>query len=104
MLPHDVVIVDETSMVSLPLMAELLDAVRPDARLVLVGDPDQLASVEAGAVLHDIVDVLVWSEHNVALRRNGRVFSWPEPGSLEGKRLLNKIESITDAVALERWV
>ena len=54
-LVHDVVIVDETSMVSLPLMARLLDAIRPDARLVLVGDPGQLASVEAGSVLGDIV-------------------------------------------------
>ncbi|MCM3660993.1 exodeoxyribonuclease V subunit alpha [Georgenia satyanarayanai] len=54
-LPHDVVVVDETSMVSLPLMARLLEALRPDARLVLVGDPDQLASVEAGAVLGDLV-------------------------------------------------
>ncbi len=54
-LPHDVVVIDETSMVSLTLMSRLLDAVRPDARLVLVGDPDQLASVEAGAVLADIV-------------------------------------------------
>lgn len=54
-LPHDVVIVDETSMVSLPMMARLLEAVRPDARLVLVGDPDQLASIEAGAVLSDLV-------------------------------------------------
>ncbi|MDD7939274.1 exodeoxyribonuclease V subunit alpha [Actinomycetospora lutea] len=54
-LPFDVVIVDETSMVSLTLMARLLEAVRPDARLVLVGDPDQLASVEAGAVLGDLV-------------------------------------------------
>lgn len=53
-LPHDVVVVDETSMVSLTLMARLLEAVRPDARLVLVGDPDQLASVEAGAVLGDL--------------------------------------------------
>lgn len=53
-LPHDTVIVDETSMVSLSLMAGLLDALRPDARLVLVGDPEQLASVEAGAVLGDI--------------------------------------------------
>ena len=41
-------------MVSLTLMARLLEAVRPDARLVLVGDPDQLSSVEAGAVLADI--------------------------------------------------
>ena len=54
-LPHDLVVVDETSMVSLPLMARLLEAVRPDATLVLVGDPYQLASVEAGAVLGDVV-------------------------------------------------
>jgi exodeoxyribonuclease V alpha subunit len=54
-LPHDVVVVDETSMVSLSLMARLLEAVRSDARLLLVGDPEQLASVEAGAVLGDIV-------------------------------------------------
>lgn len=54
-LPHDVVVVDETSMVSLTMMARLLAAVRPEASLVLVGDPDQLASVEAGAVLGDLV-------------------------------------------------
>src|SRR6202020_322470 len=54
-LPHDVVIVDETSMVSLSLMARLIEALRPDARLVLVGDAGQLASIEAGAVLGDIV-------------------------------------------------
>ena len=42
-------------MVSLTLMARLLEAMRPDARLVLVGDADQLASVEAGAVLGDLV-------------------------------------------------
>jgi exodeoxyribonuclease V alpha subunit len=54
-LPHDVIIVDETSMVSLPLMDSLLDAARSDARIVLVGDPDQLASVDAGSVLGDLV-------------------------------------------------
>ena len=54
-LRHDVVVVDETSMVSLSMMARLLEAVRPEARLVLVGDPEQLASIEAGAVLGDIV-------------------------------------------------
>ncbi|KGI66926.1 exodeoxyribonuclease V subunit alpha [Mycolicibacterium rufum] len=57
-LPHDVIVVDETSMVSLTLMARLLEAVRADSRLILVGDPDQLASVEAGAVLADLVDGL----------------------------------------------
>ena len=45
-------------MVSLTMMARLLEAVRPEARLILVGDPDQLASVEAGAVLADLVDGL----------------------------------------------
>lgn len=54
-LPHDVVVVDEMSMVPLTLMARLVEAVRPDARLLLVGDHEQLASVEAGAVLGDVV-------------------------------------------------
>ncbi len=50
----DAVIVDEGSMVSLPLMVDLLDALTPETKLVLVGDPGQLASVEAGSVLSDI--------------------------------------------------
>ena len=62
-LPHDVVVVDETSMVSLPMMARLVEAIRPDARLVLLGDADQLASVEAGAVLHDVVAGFAEARH-----------------------------------------
>jgi exodeoxyribonuclease V alpha subunit len=54
LLPHDVVIVDEASMVALPLMAKLAVALKRDARLILLGDRDQLASVEAGAALGDI--------------------------------------------------
>jgi exodeoxyribonuclease V alpha subunit len=54
-LSYDTVIIDETSMVALSMMARLMEALRPDARLVLLGDPDQLSSVEAGAVLGDIV-------------------------------------------------
>ena len=53
-LPHDVVIVDEMSMVSMLMMNRLLAALKPSARLVLVGDPDQLTSVDAGSVLADI--------------------------------------------------
>jgi len=53
-LPFEVVVVDEASMVDLPLMARLLDALAPACRLILLGDRDQLASVEAGAVLGDI--------------------------------------------------
>jgi exodeoxyribonuclease V alpha subunit len=53
-LPYDIVIVDEASMISSSLMARLLAAVPPDAELRLVGDPDQLASVDAGTVLGDL--------------------------------------------------
>jgi len=53
-LPADVVLVDEASMVDLALMAKLMDAVPPHARVILLGDKNQLASVEAGAILGDI--------------------------------------------------
>ncbi len=54
-IPAQLVIVDEVSMVDLTMMRRLLEAVHPDARLVLLGDRDQLASVEAGCVLADLV-------------------------------------------------
>lgn len=50
----DVLVVDEASMVDVPLMARLLRATPPDARVILLGDRDQLASVEAGSALGDI--------------------------------------------------
>ena len=53
-LPADVVVADEASMIDLALMTKLVEAVRKEARLILIGDKDQLASVEAGAVLGDI--------------------------------------------------
>ncbi|MBW2409521.1 MAG: exodeoxyribonuclease V subunit alpha, partial [Deltaproteobacteria bacterium] len=52
----EVVVVDEASMVDLALMAKLFQAVPESARLILIGDKDQLASVEAGSVLGDICD------------------------------------------------
>lgn len=55
-LPVEVVVIDESSMVDLALLSKLVQAIPPDARLILLGDKDQLASVEAGAVLGDICD------------------------------------------------
>jgi exodeoxyribonuclease V alpha subunit len=54
-LKYDVVVVDESSMVELTMMGRLLEAMRTGSRLVLVGDPQQLTSVGAGAVLSDLV-------------------------------------------------
>ena len=51
---YDLVVIDEASMVDLALMSKLVDALRPDARLILLGDKDQLASVESGAILNDL--------------------------------------------------
>ena len=51
----DVLVIDEVSMVDLPMMARLLDAVAAGTKVVLIGDPNQLASVEVGTVLADVV-------------------------------------------------
>lgn len=55
---YDVVVVDEASMVDLALMSRLVDALRPGSRLILLGDRNQLASVESGAVLADLIAAL----------------------------------------------
>lgn len=55
-LPADIVVIDEVSMVDTLMMARLLDACAPETLVVLIGDPNQLASVDAGSVLADIVD------------------------------------------------
>jgi len=55
-LPVDAVVVDEASMVDLALMSKLVQALPSEARFILLGDKDQLSSVEAGAVLGDICD------------------------------------------------
>jgi len=56
--PADIVIVDEASMVDLAMLRNLLDALREDAALILVGDADQLTSVGTGSVLLDLVDTM----------------------------------------------
>ncbi len=56
LLPFDVLVVDEVSMVDLPLMVKLVIAMHQDAMLILLGDPDQLSAVEAGDVLGALVE------------------------------------------------
>ena len=67
-LPVDVLVVDEASMVDLEMMAAVLAALPPGARLVLLGDKDQLASVEAGAVLGDLCRDAVAGRYDAATR------------------------------------
>ena len=65
-LPLDVLVVDEASMVDLTLMAQTLAALPAHARLILLGDKDQLASVDAGAVLGDICSRQAWHSDTAA--------------------------------------
>ncbi|MGQ9843078.1 MAG: exodeoxyribonuclease V subunit alpha [Spirochaetota bacterium] len=67
-LPYDVVIVDECSMVDIPLMAKLMKALKSTARLILVGDKDQLSSVEAGAFFGDVC----WGASEYSYTDNGK--------------------------------
>lgn len=53
-LPYDCVVVDEASMIDVPMFSKLMDACAPETRLILLGDKDQLASVEAGTLLGDL--------------------------------------------------
>jgi len=61
-LPFDVIVIDEASMIDVALAAHLLEAVAPGARLVMLGDKDQLAAVEAGAVFAELSARPVFSD------------------------------------------
>ncbi|RDU96979.1 AAA family ATPase [Trinickia dinghuensis] len=65
-LPYDVLIVDEASMIDVALAAQLFDALAPETRLVLLGDKDQLAAVEAGAVFAELSARPSFSEAGIA--------------------------------------
>ena len=71
-LQADVIVVDEASMIDLELMARLLKAVPAQARLVLLGDKDQLASVEAGAVMSQLCQAPWLQAHTMVLIRSHR--------------------------------
>ncbi|MEQ6289537.1 exodeoxyribonuclease V subunit alpha [Vogesella sp. GCM10023246] len=84
-LPLDVLVVDEASMVDLSLMAQTVAALPAHARLILLGDKDQLASVDAGAVLGDICSRQAWrSDTAAALAAQG----FAVPGVVDDAALL----------------
>lgn len=68
-LPWDVILIDEASMVDIAMMAKLIDALKPGGRLILLGDKDQLASVESGTVLSTLIGAL---DSGVELRKTYR--------------------------------
>jgi exodeoxyribonuclease V alpha subunit len=83
-LPYDLLVVDEASMVDLALMSKLVDSLKPTARLVLLGDRDQLVSVESGAVLGDCIRSL--PQNTIELKKTWRFDS----GIKELSRAINR--------------
>lgn len=74
-LPLDLLIIDEASMIDLPMMAKLFEALSPETRLVLLGDPNQLPSVEVGSVFGDMLEAPDLSEAITVLDKNYRAES-----------------------------
>ena len=79
-LAYDIVVVDEVSMIDLPLMTKLVNALKVNARLILLGDKDQLASVETGTVLADLTNALpkYTQELKVSYRFSGNIKNFAE--------------------------
>ena len=71
-LPYDIIIIDEASMLSLELAHALLAATAADTRLILLGDADQLAAVEPGAILHDLSHHPALQNHRITLKESQR--------------------------------
>lgn len=98
-LPFDVVVVDEASMVALPLMAKLVRALPDNARLVLLGDRDQLASVEPGAVLGDISSTGTAPRFSPAFRE---YLAAVADSSLPGEGVDNEVPVLADSLVVLR--
>lgn len=99
----DVVVVDECSMMSLALLARLLESVPTGARLLLVGDPDQLESIESGSALRDIVDAdgpaPALTGRVVRLTANHRVRGNTQLGELAEAVRLGLTDTVLDLLA-----
>lgn len=81
-LPYDVVVVDEASMLDLNLAAQLFEAIAINSRLILLGDANQLSSVDVGAVLNDLQYSQLLQEHCVELRKSRRFGSDAQIGRM----------------------
>jgi exodeoxyribonuclease V alpha subunit len=97
-LPADLVIVDEASMIGLELLEGLLEALAPEARLVLLGDADQLPSVDPGAAFRELVSNL--PQATVTLQESYRM----DPRNPKGRHILLQAERINDPARIgELW-
>ena len=102
-LATDVVVVDEASMVDLEMMARLLASVPPTARLILLGDKDQLASVEAGAVMSQLCTGELLRAQTVTLTHSHRfdaasgIGKWAQAVNADNQNNATSIQALWNA-------
>ena len=110
-LPYDDIIIDEASMLPLELATALFAATAPDTRLILLGDADQLAAVEPGAILHDLSHHPALQAHRITLHESarftadsgiGRLAAILGSGETRGARLVAALETMTADSPLSR--
>jgi exodeoxyribonuclease V alpha subunit len=95
---RDIVLVDEASMISLDLMDRLLRALNPEAALILMGDPHQLASVEAGSVFATLAEVPALKTHRFKLTQRHRIQAATELQTLQDTCLAGDVAGFFEAV------
>jgi len=109
-LSPDVVVVDEASMIDLEMMARLLLAVPMSARLILLGDKDQLASVEAGAVMAQLCQSKLLSPHTISLLHSHRfndkegIGQWARAANSGDSQALKQLWEQTPEVCFQEGV
>jgi exodeoxyribonuclease V alpha subunit len=99
-LPFDWVVIDEASMLPSSMMYRLVDALNPATALLLVGDPDQLASVDAGSVLGDIAKVASQKDSILFAQTKIMRDQWRLPPEIDGLARLLRLESPVDGQVL----
>lgn len=105
-LPYDVIVVDEASMLDLNLATALFEAVPDHCRLILLGDANQLASVDVGSVLADLQQVAALAENRVQLQTSRRFSGEAKIGQLARFIQAQQHQTDVDAVLenLERQI
>lgn len=100
-LPYDLVIVDEASMLGLELASLLVDAIKPTARLILLGDANQLAAVDAGSVLADLCQVPALQPYRTELIQSKRFDEKSQVGQL-AKAIGQTVNTLSDEQAQQQ--
>ena len=99
-LPFDWVVVDEASMLPSSMMYRLVEALDPSTALLLVGDPDQLASVDAGSVLGDIAKIATQKDSILFPQTKVMRNQWRLPPEIDGLARLLRLETPVDGQSL----